>query len=550
MGANGVIRLVQAAIFPILAVVLAVAGWVGLRPAAPDPITEWLPQDASVSWVSMAGQLYSLQQGPVAKHGTTVAPDIALAVTGGQLWRVELNEAAGRTTTDDRVVALTFAVDDTIRLAGVEMTFGYLALSPTVPVLSPGLLAGGGYASDVEVTLRDDDRTKSTVPARVRVQTEPDGCAESQLGLTFGALTIELITTWCPQQGLTGFTFRQAGEGSPTEPAEAPIVPPVRMPAEPAWPDGPIHGRADQIDTRALTGSTSLWLGEPSAVVARADGVLLQAIEESVIATRLQAGEQDVIADVLWRVGGAGPIVGLATSDTMTFAADAAGYLTAATAAGGIVWRVRLPDAADAVVARDGLAFVHTVDGVLLAVDAYSGEVRWRSQVGPLTSPRALSVSSEVLALATFDSVLAFEPATGRELFTWTGLAPFGIVVAGERVYLGEAGLGLVAADRTGRLLWRVVNDVGATDLHATPNRIVLVGTGGAAAYDPSGERLWRRDGVFASALSAAQDGIVLIGRAAVELVGRDGQTLGRWQGVDSAVAISDVGIYGLALLR
>lgn len=544
----------QAMLFPALATAVAVAGWAGLRPAAPTPIEVWLPEAATVSYVQLGDEILSLQQGPIAAYGSSVPPDIALGTElGDQLWRVELNQVANRPGGLDRVQAITYVVGEAITLVGVDMSFGTVATEP-VPVISDALMAGGEWSDEVDVVLRDEISSAGRVPTTSILTASPQqtGCSLSTIAFRFEGRSLELQTTWCQGRGVVDYAFGMVGRQEEARAADRPEPPSGEAAQSDLWPQGAVWGRAGAIRLDALQGSTSIRLDAPSMVATRSDGLIMHAVDDSVVAIEPHPADADqVTGTVLWRVATAGPVAGLAVGGEWVFVADVSGHLMGVSPAGGIQWRERLPDAATALSATDGLVVAHTHDGSLTALHDETGQVAWSTQLGTLSGPQALTAHEDVVVATTLTQVQAFNASDGAELFTWSGMTPAAAATNHGQIAVADAGLGILLADRSGNLLWRRGNDVSADRLIITPTGVVAVGDLGAVAFDTAGQRRWQRDGNFVIALEAAAGATVIAGPETTELIGPDGDTLGVWGGIRfDAAAVTPVGIYAAEVLR
>jgi outer membrane protein assembly factor BamB len=100
--------------------------------------------------------------------------------------------------------------------------------------------------------------------------------------------------------------------------------------------------------------------------------------------------------------------------------------------------------------------------GELVAVEAATGQVRWRMELpGGVVSPVAWA-GALAIATATDGNVRAFEIATGKEQWSYSATGPIfgGAVVAGETVYAGDLkGVLHAIALADGKGLWKL--DVG-----------------------------------------------------------------------------------------
>lgn len=217
------------------------------------------------------------------------------------------------------------------------------------------------------------------------------------------------------------------------------------------------------------------------------------------------------------------------------------------------LWKAALPPAPDAgdrpvrlsggIGAGEGLLFVGTDEGEIIALDPDDGAVRWRTQLSSevLTSPLA---SGGVLLARTNDGRLAaLDPASGNPLWTYSSTVPVLTlrgagrpVIDQGRVFAGFANGKLVAlALDSGEVLWEVTVGVAEgrselerlVDIDADP--VLADGVVYAAAYQArlvaltsvAGSLLWSRE------LSTSQDMVL------------DADTLFLAQGDGNVVAVN-----------
>jgi outer membrane protein assembly factor BamB len=228
-----------------------------------------------------------------------------------------------------------------------------------------------------------------------------------------------------------------------------------------------------------------------------------------------------------WAVPIGKPIFGdaLADESQVVFATDGGELVALATADGTERWRYRIgdervgrmlpnPNIFDwpegmtwdhhgvAPVAAEGTLFVGGGDGSFHAVDAVTGERRWRRRVGGRIRAGAAIAGDKVLVASTSGRVVALDRSTGR--LAWSADAGTPVtsapVVAGNIVVIGTRGPGLFGFDlQTGGQRWRstfwgswvesapAVHDgllyIGASDLRRV-----------SAIRPEDGEVLWRTD--------------------------------------------------------
>jgi outer membrane protein assembly factor BamB len=98
-----------------------------------------------------------------------------------------------------------------------------------------------------------------------------------------------------------------------------------------------------------------------------------------------------------------------------------------------------------------------TVDGEVVALEARTGKVRWRTRVGATESPPA--VAHGLVYVGDWrGEVLALDARTGKRRWTFRtdDEVKAGVAVSGRRLYVGSYDGHLYALDAlTGRLLWR-----------------------------------------------------------------------------------------------
>jgi outer membrane protein assembly factor BamB len=97
------------------------------------------------------------------------------------------------------------------------------------------------------------------------------------------------------------------------------------------------------------------------------------------------------------------------------------------------------------------------IDGLVVALDAFTGKVRWKRTIGPSESSPA--VDDGVVYVGDWrGKVYAFNAVTGRLRWTFTvgGKVKDGIAYTGGRVYFGSYDHHVYALKaRTGKLIWR-----------------------------------------------------------------------------------------------
>jgi outer membrane protein assembly factor BamB len=97
------------------------------------------------------------------------------------------------------------------------------------------------------------------------------------------------------------------------------------------------------------------------------------------------------------------------------------------------------------------------IDGLLVALDAFTGKVRWRRTIGPSETSPAV-VNGVVYVGDWMNKVYAFTASTGRLrwVFTSDGKVKGGIAYSGGRVYFGTYGHHVYALRAVnGKQIWR-----------------------------------------------------------------------------------------------
>lgn len=224
---------------------------------------------------------------------------------------------------------------------------------------------------------------------------------------------------------------------------------------------------------------------------------------------------------ILWAVAADGPIFGsvAVAGDALYFAADDGWLRKLARADGREIWRYDLGDAraarvlphpqvfawdwqGAAPVVADGVVFVGAGDGGFHAVDAATGERRWRFATGGRIRNGAAIDGARVLVGSADRFLYALDLDSGRELWRFDTGAEVDAtpVVHDGRVLIGNRGYGLHAVDAaTGSLIWKTF--FWGSWVESTP--VVVGGTiylGASdlrrvSAIDPAdGRVLWRSD--------------------------------------------------------
>ncbi len=208
-------------------------------------------------------------------------------------------------------------------------------------------------------------------------------------------------------------------------------------------------------------------------------------------------------------------------SGGVVFAMDALAQVTAVSLAGAVLWQADLTAEFDrggaqsggGLAAEAGRVYITTGYGEVVALDAASGDVRWRHRLGAPAAGAPAASGAAVYAMSADGMGWALDAGSGRVLWTLpaaenllasdTGAAPAvsgGMVIfpfaAGMMIAVSsDSGTGLWQAAITGNRLGRAYANSG--DITGDPvvaGGIVYVGTqaGRTGAYaEASGEKLW-----------------------------------------------------------
>ncbi len=224
---------------------------------------------------------------------------------------------------------------------------------------------------------------------------------------------------------------------------------------------------------------------------------------------------------ILWAVAAGRPILGtaLVTADAVFFTCDNGYLFRLRREDGKEVWRYDLGDSrASRVLGHpavfnwdwhgakpalaDGVVYVGAGDGGFHAVDAASGQRRWRFATGDRVRGGAAIAGDRVVFGSADHFVYALDRATGKELWKHdTGVEiedeP---LIAGDRVFIGNRGGGLYAlALATGERLWKTF--FWGSWLESTPvlaDGVLYIGSSDlrrvSAIAPEDGRVLWRTD--------------------------------------------------------
>lgn len=182
--------------------------------------------------------------------------------------------------------------------------------------------------------------------------------------------------------------------------------------------------------------------------------------------------------------------------------------------------------------AGDGLVVVGGLEGSVIALDAATGDMRWRAKVGSevLAAP---AIGQGMVVVRSIDGrVTAFDAATGERRWFWQKETPT-LTVRGNSSPLLAPGVAFIGNDdgtmsaitlAGGRLLWEQIVSEGEgrseldrmADVDGTPvlDEVTLYATsfkGQTLAIDgPSGRPLWQHDAGGAGSVGVAADRIVV----------------------------------------
>lgn len=154
---------------------------------------------------------------------------------------------------------------------------------------------------------------------------------------------------------------------------------------------------------------------------------------------------------VLWKTRIGGPVLGgVLVGDSLVYAATGRpeGALYALRRSdGNIRWKAKTGRTMVPVGRAGGLVLTHSQSGMLVASAARSGQMRWRTRIGP---GRAAPVAAAGAIIATaIDSIYRVDTATGRVLLrrVLSGAVPGGWTLSEGRLIGGTADSTIVALD-------------------------------------------------------------------------------------------------------
>jgi outer membrane protein assembly factor BamB len=241
----------------------------------------------------------------------------------------------------------------------------------------------------------------------------------------------------------------------------------------------------------------------------------------------------------LWRIGGEsgdGFVSSPAVSGGIVYVGSYYGDIVAASLDGAERWRSGTDGgvvASPAVI--DGVVYVGDVSGVLHALDAQTGRIRWRfANDAPyervIPSPSVSGDTVYIVSVArrpgTEPVLYALATSTGEERWRFTAVDEGGVlgipVVAGGRVHVATLTGSILTLDaRSGALLWSV--DAGerpAMPLAVSDEGVFVAAEDGFvhAFRAATGDALWSvqvTDGVGFASPPTIADGVVYLGDAA-----------------------------------
>ncbi len=188
-------------------------------------------------------------------------------------------------------------------------------------------------------------------------------------------------------------------------------------------------------------------------------------------------------------------------ADTVYVGSQAGVFFALRLADGSVRWRKQIGAVTSQPVATGGVVYIGTADGVLLALDAQTGDEKWRYQSrGPVEQPPAVMLDLVVFANEA-DQVVALDSITGKFKWQYKAETPdeytlrghAGLAIDGELIYTGFSNGSLVALRKdTGSLAWSTslkaeadrFFDVDATPLVVKGRVFATSSSGGVYAVD------------------------------------------------------------------
>jgi outer membrane protein assembly factor BamB len=230
--------------------------------------------------------------------------------------------------------------------------------------------------------------------------------------------------------------------------------------------------------------------------------VTIQPAEQWVAAT----GPRDALfIDPTWEFATDGYVdADLVAGDGRLYVASWDGKLRAMNDQGEVLWIKNLGDTLDATPAlAGGQIFVQSWSREVYALDAASGDVRWRFDYSPSRADDhrqagLLVVDDLVLVPAWNGTLFALDVVSGERRWSFSGGQPLRAqpVYDGENIYLASGDGTLSALGVDGSLRWQ--KSLEAPLLRAPallPQGVAVVSREGqVVTYDRNGQRLWQRE--------------------------------------------------------
>ncbi|MCC6498563.1 MAG: PQQ-binding-like beta-propeller repeat protein [Propionibacteriaceae bacterium] len=516
--------------------------------------SDWLPTDGTryhfadgslnlaVEWARIA-QPVGLLSGPDAfRHWVDLA-EVDVMNTAYARVAAVLTEAGGQSV--DRRDDLWTITPSGARTAVEATPGGDLIMVPGRLDLPAGLAVGQSWTSDGDAfyLLPGEEWSGSPYHAAYasRPAADPSAAARGCLtiGMDFtivGRPTVHSAHTWCPGEGVVGFT--EAGHNWTHTPAPPAIA--VASPAPFDW------DTAEALDFQPATADdhrpdvTPIFPVSPPGLLA--DGrVVFSNLSSDVVA--LDLGEDPPLA--AWRARPGGDVTSLATLGGITVATSTKRQAVAYGPNGQWLWRARLDDVVQVPpIQFQDMVLIATLDGGLIGLDLGTGAERWRAtlageiRLAPVVVGDRVVVSDQRGVLSCFDAggnkLWRANPGIANQIGVTTGAEP--VVVVASAVEM--AVLGLSVDD--GRALWLerytdvAISLIGLDDvvvLRARDRTTALDSATGATRWVWSGERT----------VGAAGGGhrVLLIGKKDLVLLDDTGSELTRWS-IPRAIEVND----------
>ncbi|MFP8890289.1 PQQ-binding-like beta-propeller repeat protein [Natrialbaceae archaeon A-CW2] len=182
--------------------------------------------------------------------------------------------------------------------------------------------------------------------------------------------------------------------------------------------------------------------------------------------------------DVLWSYDeyelGEAPVV----VDGMVYASGRGGMLVALDAkSGDEEWVFDIGDTSEsAPTVADGIVYAGSEDGHLYAVDASTGDEEWRFDAGGAVTATPTVADGVVYVGSTSETLYAVDGASGDEEWRFdTEEWPQSPTVAGGSVFVSTQGAGLFALDTDGNELWHFAESELEDDLYPNMTAPIVV---------------------------------------------------------------------------